>query len=603
MLATQVETLTQLLRKRIQVSADVPSYSIKRSGNWIPVTWREFGGRVDAVAAALIDGGFGHGDTVAIMGGCNPNWVLADLAAMVGGGTVVGVYETLRVDQVEFILRDSAASVLFVEGAELLERVTPLLETVDSLKKVVAWDAESEHTLGGLEAHGRTVLDVKPDLLSTREASIVPDDTAIVVYTSGTTGNPKGVPLPHGMIVGWMRGTQDLMAREITPDDCTISFLPMAHVAEHVPGLFGRMNIGLRTHYATGYDTLLDEITEVRPTYFGAVPRIFEKMHGRIRERVAAANPRRQAIFHWAENLAHLKSKSLNGGAPLSLWERVQFRIADRLVFKKLRDVFGGRVKYFITGSAPIDIQILEFFEGVGMVILEVYGLSESCAIAFANTVDEHRIGTVGKPVPGVEYKIASDGEILLKGPSIFTGYRGLPEVTAEAFDDDGYFLTGDIGVVDNDGFLRITDRKKNLIKTAGGKYVVPARLESLLKEEPSISQVYVHGDRRPFVVTLITIDDRELPRLAEDLGCSESEVSSHPQIQSRVGAAVDRANKRLAPFEQIKRFEILGEDFSIEAGTVTPTLKIKRKVVAEKYAELIDGMYEAATRAHKKGA
>ena len=603
MLASQVETLTQLLRRRIQVSGDHPSYSVKRHGEWIPVTWSQFGDRVDHLAAALVDGGFANGDTAAILGGCNPGWVLSDLATMVAGGTVVGVYETLQVDQVQFILEDAGASVLFVEGADQLARVLPLLKTVDSLVQIIAWGCEAEHTHGTQEAHGKSLLANNPHLLAAREASVMPDDIAIVVYTSGTTGHPKGVPLPHGMIVRWLRSTGGLMSDRIQPDDCTLSFLPMAHVAEHVPGLFGRMNIGLQTHYATGYDTLLDELTEVRPTYFGAVPRIFEKMHGRIRERVASSNPRRQAIFRWAEGLAHLKSQSRNGGRVLTLWERAQFRLADRLVFNKLRAVFGGRVKYFITGSAPIDIQILEFFDGVGMVILEVYGLSESCAIAFANTVEDHRIGTVGKVVPGVEYKLASDGEILLRGETIFTGYRGLPEANAEAFDDEGYFRTGDIGEVDSDGFLRITDRKKNLIKTAGGKYVVPARLEALLKEEPSISQVYVHGDRRPFVVALITVDDRELPRLAAELSCTESEVSSHPEIHRRVAEQVARANQRLAPFEQIKRFEILPEDFSIAAGTVTPTLKIKRKAVVGQYADLIDSMYEAASRAHRKGA
>jgi long-chain acyl-CoA synthetase len=438
--------------------------------------------------------------------------------------------------------------------------------------------------------------------VSNRESASAPSDRALVIYTSGTTGHPKGVPLSHGLIVSWLRATQGLTLERLQPEDCTLSFLPMAHVAEHVAGLFGRMNMGLPTYYATNYDALLDELAEVRPTYFGAVPRIFEKMHGRIRERVAAASPRRQAIFGWAERLAHRRARAQAGGPPLTLSERAQIRVADRLVYRRIRGVFGGRVKYFLTGSAPMDLHILEFFAGVGMAILEVYGLSESCAIAFANTVEDRRIGTVGKAIPGVDFKLAEDGEILLRGPSIFAGYLGRPDATAEAFDDDGYFRTGDIGVLDRDGYLSITDRKKNLIKTAGGKYVVPARLEALLKEEPAISQVYVHGDRRPFVVALITLDDRERPRLGTELSCDPGTVHAHPEISTRINAAVARANQRLAPFEQIKRFSLLSTDFSIESGTVTPTLKLKRKAIATVFADDIDRLYEEAARAHKKG-
>jgi len=602
MLAARADTLTQLLRERVRQSATAPSYHIKQAGSWSPVTWSTFASEVDRVAAGLLEDGFAHGDTAAILGGCNPSWVIADLAAMVAGGTVVGVYETLTLEQIQYILEDAGASVIFVQGAAQRDRIRPLLDRVPTLRRVIAWDCDGDDSLQALCGRGRAHLEAEPDTLKAREALVRPEDIAIVIYTSGTTGNPKGVPLSHGLIIGWLRTTQGLLQDRLQPEDCTLSFLPMAHVAEHVAGLFGRMNMGLQTYYATSYDTLIDELAEVRPTYFGAVPRIFEKMHGRIRERVAAASPRRQAIFRWAERLAHRRARSQQGGPPLTWPERVQIRVADRLVFRRLRAVFGGRVKYFITGSAPMDLHILEFFAGVGMVILEVYGLSESCAIAFANTVQENRIGTVGKAIPGLDYKLAEDGEILLRGPSIFQGYRGLPDATAAAFDDQGYFRTGDIGVLDDDGFLRITDRKKNLIKTAGGKYVVPARIEALLKEEPSISQIYVHGDRRPFVVALITLDERERPRLAAELGCAEADITRHPTMVARIDAAVARANERLAPFEQIKRYALLEDDFSIDAGTVTPTLKLKRRAIAERFAEQIEGLYVAATREHARG-
>jgi len=608
MLATDVKTLPQLFRRRVTVSPDRVNYQVKRDGAWRQTTWSQFAQRVDRLQAALVDQGLAHGDAIAICGGCCPEWVLCDLAAMTVGAVTVGIYETLRIDQAQYILEDAKARMLFVHGREQLERLAPMLDAVESLEWIVAWDHEVDETdrvltLAGLDARGQALREADPSVASAREAAVEPGDVALVVYTSGTTGQPKGVPLTHGTIIQWMAATQGLLANAITDEDMTVSFLPMAHVAEHVPGLFGRMNTGLPTSYATSYDTLIDELAEVRPTYFGAVPRIFEKMHGRIRERVAAGTPVRKAIFGWAEKRARNKARAERDGTPQSAVERFRYRVADRLVFSKLRAVFGGRVRYFITGSAPIDIEILEFFAGTGMTILEVYGLSESCAIAFANTVEDHRLGTVGRAIPGVECKLAEDGEILLRGETIFAGYRGLPGATAEAFDADGFFRSGDIGVFDDEGYLKITDRKKNLIKTSGGKYVVPARLESLLKEEPSVGQVYIHGDRRPFVVALVTVDERELAGLADELGVSAPDVPAHPEIRRRVGAAIERANTRLARFEQIKHFEVLPEDFTVESGLVTPTLKIKRRVVAERYADRIDAMYKAASEAYAAGA
>lgn len=599
MLATGVQTVCGLFEARVAASGDRESYRTKSDGVWTSVTWRALQERVHQVCAALVDLGLERADRVAILGPCCPTWTEADLGAVLAGAATVGIYETLLLDQIQFLLEDARVRVLFVHSDEQLERVRPLLDAVDGLEWIVAWDAavqgDRELAYEGFVERGAAVLAKDPSCAADRARSVEPADVAVVVYTSGTTGRPKGVPLDHGCIISWLAATQGLLSDPMSDDDITLSFLPLAHVAEHVAGLFGRMNIGLPTAYATSYDTLLDELVEVRPTYFGAVPRIFEKMYGRIRERVADANPRRQAIFRWAQALARRRARALTGGPPLALSDRLQVRVADLLVYRKLRDVFGGRVKYFLTGSAPIDIEILEFFTGCGLTILEVYGLSESCAIAFANTVHDCRLGTVGRAIPGVQVRIADDGEILLKGRSVFKGYLDLPDATAEAFDDDGYFATGDIGVLDADGFLRITDRKKNLIKTAGGKYVVPARLQALVQEEPAVSQVYVHGDRRPYVVALITLDEREVPRLSEELGVSEAEVASHPSVTARVERAVERANGRLARFEQIKKFAVLPEDFSIETGTVTPTLKIKRKAVEERYGVQLDALYGAA--------
>ncbi len=601
MLSDQVKTLGGLFEARVDVGGEC--YRIKRNGVWESVSWAELATDVEHLSCALLQAGLERGDAVAILGNTGPTWCAIDLAVMSMGGTTVGIYDTLLKDQIGFILSDCGAKRMFVQGREAFERVRPLLDELDALELLVVWDhdpgpVDGVSTLDALRSGGKAE---QTELYSDRRAradDVEGDDTALIVYTSGTTGRPKGVPLTHRNVLAQLSAGAGLVG-DIGPQDMTISFLPMAHVAEHVPGFLGRINTGMRTSYATSYETLIDELAEVRPTYFGAVPRIFEKMYGRIHERVADANPRRQKIFGWVKGLAVRKAQSEMGGAPLSRRDRWLYPLADRLVYRKLRDVFGGRVKAFVTGAAPIDIEILNFFYGTGMKIIEVYGLSEATAISFANTVHEQRLGTVGRAIPGIEYKLGDDGEILLRGPTVFGGYLNRPEENANVFDEDGYLRTGDIGEIDDDGRLRITDRKKNLLKTAGGKYVVPARLEALVKREPLISQVYIHGDRKPYVVACITLDERETPRVAEELGVPEAELAAHPEVTRRIEAAVDTANGRLARYERIKRHTILPADFSIEQGTLTPTMKIKRRVVADLYKDVIDQLYTEADAAH----
>ena len=600
-LADSASTLGDMFRARVKVGGE--AYREKIGDSWVPVQWERFAREVDSIAEGLIATGIGRGDTIAILGHTGPTWCAIDMAAIVIGATTVGIYDTLMADQIQYILEDCGARAMFVQGEEAYERVKPLLASVDKLQNLVVWDHSPDAVNGVQELtvfRGKRPASGTSSSAAVREAAgtVTPEDVALIVYTSGTTGNPKGVPLTHGNVLSQLRAGGQF-AGDISQADMTISFLPMAHVAEHVAGFLGRINTGMRTSYATSYDTLLDELQEVKPTYFGAVPRIFEKMYGRILERVANANPRRQAIFASVRDLAVRKARADMEGAPFSWRDQMMYRLADRLVYRKIRGVFGGQVKAFVTGAAPIDLEILHFFYGTGMRIIEVYGLSEATAIAFANTTQEQMLGTVGKPLPGIEYKLASDGEILLRGPTVFTGYLNQPEATSEVFNEEGYLCTGDIGEIDENGYLRITDRKKNLLKTAGGKYVVPARLEMLVKREPIIGQVYIHGDRKPYVVACITLDERETERVAEELGVTEAALPTHPEIARRVGAAVEHANGRLARYEQIKRHTILPEDFSIEAGTLTPTMKIKRRVVASQYADVIEGLYRQADEAH----
>jgi len=586
------KTLPEMFRQRVAHSEDGESYRTKRDDRWHATSWRAFSDMVDSMAAALLDLGIEKGDAVAILGGTQPPWCIADLSTIAVGGTTVGIYPSLLEDQIAFIMQDAGCKVLFVQS-EHAASCMPMLEQVESLHTIVVWGGSHPGTesFEGLSERGRARLTADPGCVAEREATLDTQDVAVVVYTSGTTGRPKGVPLTHANILACLAGGEALMAA-LEPDDITVSFLPMAHVGEHVPGFFGRINIGMTTAFATNYETLLDELKEIRPTYFGAVPRIFEKMYGRIHEEVGKANPRRQKIFAWAKDLACRKARAETGGAPLSLKDKLLLPVADKLIYQKIRNVFGGRVKGFITGSAPIHIEILEFFYGVGMKIIELYGLSEASAISFANTFEDIHLGTVGKALPGVEYRLAEDGELLLKGPMVFGGYLNLPEENSETFTEDGYLRTGDIGEIDADGCLRITDRKKNLIKTSGGKYVIPARIEQLVKSEPLISQVYIHGDMRPYVVALVTLDEREMPRVAEELGCTETELSEHTEVQRRIGVAFDRANGNLARFEQVKYHRVLPQDFSIEEGTLTPTMKLKRRRIVELYSDRIDRMY-----------
>jgi long-chain acyl-CoA synthetase len=595
MLASSVGTVAELFRARVEQSSGFEAWRVRNGSGWRTTSWAELGAAVDRAAAGLAGLGIGPGDAVAILGDTCPTWCVADLAAIVLGGNSVGLYPTLTDEHLKYIVADSGARVLFVQGSEHLERVRPLLTDPETdLKRIVVWDHDPGEGRQAAVLSWEAMEEGGGELPS---AGPGPEDVALVVYTSGTTGEPKGVPLTHDNVIKQLASGGDLIPDPITPEDITLAFLPMSHVAEHVPGFFGRINLGLRAAFCESYDTVLDDLLDVRPTYFGAVPRIFEKMYGRIRERVGAANPRRQAIFRWAEARARRRSRALTGvEGPLTLPERLASSLADRLVFRRMREVFGGRVKTFLTGAAPINLEILEFFHGAGFTILEVYGLSETTAIAFANAPQPGmlRLGTVGKALPGVQCRLADDGEVLLKGPSIFAGYLNRPDTDREAFDDDGWFRTGDIGALDKDGFLTLTDRKKNLIKTAGGKYVAPARLEALIKEEPIVSQVYVHGDERPYVVALVTLDEREAPRVAEELGCTEADLPTHPEVVRRIDRAVAGANRRLARFEQIKRHAVLPEDFSIEHATLTPTLKIKRREVASRYSSHIDRLYAA---------
>ena len=622
------------------VSRNVPEMFLKRTartphraawrrkvkGQWVTTSWHEFYEAATAVATFLLERGLQAGEKVTICGSTGPEWCIADMGGLLAGAVTVGAYSTLTAEQLAYILDHSDTRVAFVEGREQLAKVLEQRARLPRLELIVVWDH------AGLDDLLKNRNDVVPfvDLLETRVeqpridarvAEVTPDRTAIIVYTSGTTGPPKGAMISHENILTFLGGSN---ITEFDEDDVNLVFLPMAHVAERVASFYGRINYGIGAAYASSIPSVLDELKEVKPSLFGSVPRIFEKGYHRIQSEVEKASPARQRAFRWAERTGLEVVSRWQSGQKLPLFLRLEYKLADRLVFSKIREIFGGRVKYFITGAAPIPKAVLEFFWAAGFPIFEVYGMTEATVITHGNRPGEVRLGSVGKALEYVEDRIADDGEILLRGKVVFQGYYKDPEATAEAIDSEGWLHTGDIGKKDTDGFLYIVDRKKHIIITAGGKNLTPANIENEIKPCDSIiSQVHAHGDRRPYVTALITIgaiDAIELAKekgLLTDLGQAErmrtallenplsrpvglnelmAKVTSLPELRARIVSAVERGNQKLSRVEQVKRVVLLDREFSLEEDEITPTLKAKRKNIEKKFAATFDRLYADET-------
>lgn len=621
---SDIKNVPELFRERVRRSYGKVAYKFKGNAEWHSVTWGEFGKYVNSLATYLIKDGVKKGEKIAVLSDTRPEWCIADLAIMSAGGITVGLYPTLSASQISYILNHSDSVMLFVENKEKFDNLPKEL----SLRKIIIFDPQGcEHLRDNPNiAFLPDILKrVQPDekLVEERIKEINKDDIALFVYTSGTTGNPKAAMISHGNIIAFLSSFDDFAENiELTDDDISYHFLPMAHVAEHIAGFFGRINLGLKAAYATSIKAVVDEIKEVKPTVFGAVPRIFEKAYSRIQEEVSKLNPRRQKIFRWAEKVGREYVKHLNERKKIPISLKIKYEIAYNLVLKRIKEAFGGRVKYFITGAAPIHYEILEFMWACKLPIYEVYGLTEATVITHANTPKEFKLGTVGKPIKTVECKLADDGEILIRGPIVFKGYYKNEEATKEAIDEEGWLHTGDIGEIDEEGFLKIKDRKKHIIITAGGKNIAPAEIENKVKAmDIIISQVHVHGDRRPYLTALITLNSAEAlefaikegildqgkiekaKKILEELqekplsrpeGLDElmKKITSHPKVYERVKRAVEKANAELSRVENIRKFRILERDFYIEEGEITPTLKVRRREIEQKYKHIFDEMY-----------
>lgn len=581
-----------------------PAYRYKKDGVWVSVSWSEYRELVEATAKGLLCLGHRKGDVLAIICGCRPEWDLADRGNLACGGTTVGVYETQTAEQMRYILDHSEAAFVLVENIDQLEKIARILPALPKVRRVLIVDpppASTPSTPSGAEPllfsalleNGRKAPQKVSEELARRIASTQPEDTATIVYTSGTTGPPKGAVIAHRSLLasGYIL-SESLGMR---PDDVRVDFLPFSHVLQRTAALMSVCS-GFRRDYAQSVAKVLEDVAEVKPTVFGSVPRMFEKAHAKILDAVAKSPPYRRAIFRACLTIGIKRSRRLQAGKPVPLLERALYRIAKRLVLSKVAGFLGGRVRILSTGGAPISVEVLEFFHALDMLTLEGYALTETTTLGTFNRVDAYRFGTVGKVLPGMEVRIAPDGEICFRGIGLFTGYLKDPEKTREAVDRDGWFHTGDLGTIDADGFVKITGRKKEILITAGGKNVAPNNIENLLKSDPLISQAMVYGDRKPYLTALLTLNPEELQNLCREKGIPESpmgELVRHPEVVARVRQIVDQKNQELARFEQIKKFVILDRDLLPEHNELTPTLKVKRHVVVERFRPLLEALYK----------
>lgn len=619
--ARSARTVGDMFRLRAARSATAPAFFDKRSGRFEPVRWDEAYATARAVAKGLL-ARCKPGDRVAICGPTQVPWATYDLGAQLATMVSFGIYPKQTVEQVRYLLDDADARVVFVDEEDELETVLEAAKELPGVVAIVPWTKElfdrhrgRDPRLVGPDAFaGEGITDAEVEAL---QAARAPEELAVLIYTSGTTGPPKGAMISHANIMALLQASE--ATQRLLQSDLSLHFLPMAHTAERILGFYGRVSVGMPGAYAGSTASVIDDLRLVRPTVFGSVPRIFEKAHARVYSEIEKRPAALQKLFHWAVGVGVERVRRQLGGERVPPMVDAQFLLADRLFFRRIRDVFGGRIRMMIAGAAPTSMAILEFFWAAGLPIYEAYGMTEATVITHANRPGDVRLGTVGRVIPPMEAKIAEDGEVLMRGPFVFQGYLKKPEATAETL-ADGWLHSGDVGAIDADGYLRITDRKKHLIITAGGKNLAPANIEKAIKEEDAlISHVLAHGDRRNFVSAIIApspletlewglarglctkevLDARQKELMANPAGRTQAladamaPIVAHAEFRARIREAVRRGNHKLAHVEHVRRFFVIERDFSQEAGEVTPTMKVKRKEVEKAYAAKLDLLYE----------
>jgi len=565
------------------VKPDLLQHKVK--GAYVPISTDEFGTRVRDLSLGLRSLGGRPGEKMVILAENGPDWIIADYANLCMGAVTVPIYPTLVPEQIRYIIDDSDASVVFCSSPALWERLEPVRSSLVKVRDWIVFFPEAPAgtlPLAAVLEKGRAMADAQPDLFESGARAVKPNDLASIIYTSGTTGIPKGVMLSHGNFVSNIQTLASII--KFGHPDVVLSFLPLSHVLERMVTM-AFMSKGCGIGYAESVDTVAANLLELKPHIMVSVPRLFEKLYAKIMDNVLAGSPLKRKIFNWAIRVGRRGKRS-----------GFRYDLARKLVFSKILEKTGGRVRFFVSGGAPLSKDIAEFFHALGLVVLEGYGLTETAPVIAVNTFENLRFGTVGKPIPGVTVKIAPDGEILVKGPNVMKGYYKKEDETREAFDAEGWFHTGDIGRLDADGFLTITDRKKDLIVTAGGKNIAPQPIENMLKRSPYIANAVVIGGRRKFISALVVPELAELEKYARGAGiayAAPKDLLQNPAIQDFLLTEVDRSTPNLAPYEKVKRIALLDREFEIEREELTPTLKVKRTKVEEKYKGLIDSMYK----------
>jgi long-chain acyl-CoA synthetase len=603
-LSTPAASVARMFTDRVAKSPRTEALRFPVSGGWESWTWTQTQERVFDLAAGLLTLGVRPEDRVAIIASTRIEWIVADLAVMCSGGATTTVYPSTEAEDVAFILSNSSSRLVFAEDERQLAKLREHRAELPTVERVIVIDGDPGADDGDWVLSWDEVVDrgskhllEHPLSVETTIEAIHPEQLATLIYTSGTTGKPKGVELTHSC---WTYEGACVEAVDVLlPTDVQFLWLPLSHSFGKVL-LAAQLQIGFTTAVDGRVDKIVENLAVVKPTFMAGAPRIFEKIHARVVQTARAEGGPKAAIFDWAFGVGRQVSRRRQQGLePVGLL-KLQHAVADRLVFSKIRDRLGGNIRYLVSGSAALSREIAEWFHAADLLVLEGYGLTETSAATCINRPHAYRFGTVGEPFPGTEITIAADGEILVRGPGVMRGYHEMPEQTAEVLDADGWFATGDVGEIDDEGRVRITDRKKDLVKTSGGKYIAPSVIESRFKALcPVAGQMIVHADRRNYATALVTLDLDTLPQWAQANGVTGdvAAMTQDPKTHEYVGQCMDELNTTLNRWETIKDFRILDHDFSVETGELTPSLKVKRKVVESMYEDVFDSMYGGKSR------
>lgn len=586
-------TLISMFEQSVQNYSNKSALAHKpKGGTYQDISYAEFGESVDAFSKGLRALGIQKGDRVAILSENRPEWAISDFGILKAGAVNVPMFSTLTAAQVGYILKDSGSKIICVSTTEQLEKVIAIRNEVETLEQIMVYDSiESKPPEGVLEFDRICHRGKETDALE--EIGVNEDDIATIIYTSGTTGDPKGVMLTHANFLSNFKACKTLI--DVDETDVLLSFLPLSHVFERLGGHYVPLFSGAKIAYAESTFTVAQNMQEVSPTVMLSVPRLYETMHDRVLRAVQAGSSLKQKIFHWGVSVGSTVSSKIQQGEKPSALLQLQQNIADKLVFAKLKAATGGQLRFFVSGGAALPQSIAEFFHAAGILILEGYGLTETSPVISMNYPKKWRFGTVGEPIPGIEVQIAEDGEILTRGPHVMKGYFNNEDATAEVIDGEGWFHTGDIGIIDDDGFIKITDRKKNIIVLSNGKNVAPQPIESQLVQSPFIDQIMLVGNERKNIAALIVPNFDALKSWASENSVDSSDILEMlkiREVQQLIQSEIRERLRDFADFEQVRRFTLLEKEFSQEEDEMTPTLKLKRNVIIEKYTDVIEGMY-----------